>query len=1379
MMIQRSNLAVEISPEWMEKLSAVQYIAEGAISKVYRAKYNGQTIAIKTLANPEKKGSFQKEARHLTDLKEEWDATYPGTPLVFPDVIEDDTQQEPPFIFITWLEGEKLEDVLNKEPRLEEKDAVALMLQFGRLLGVLHKMDKALSDIKFENLWRMPGKNDDGSPRLMVSDWNVWNETPKDDDFARDLAYASYYLYMLPTGAHLRHDGYVLQIKSSLESEAFSGLSIFLQDFLRKALSPARNERFQTADDWLKPILELYSYWHSERYWVRGEIRGFKDRANAAIDLMEESIRVREYQRAYQQRSFAYRFYQQASALVKICDWREINLPEELSDSELEDIKRRLKQSPSEFVKHFLKTGIYKNAEEASGVFAEYAAQDGTMEESQQFWRWHILAKIAQKSKSYSFLEDYPGANDGVGNFFSHKYQQAEEIFGEMIRAFNAKDMDIALLSVLMGESEICKILQSAKDMGKPYEERKTAYDDALRKHEALMTGAKSQGLDTTKIFFCWTEAPDGVAELKKTFERDYASREELENMIRSAKSCAENTDWPKFNRVLEDAVRPNVDNARVGRLWAAQVEALLKQGSLENAYLVAQAAWFTLGMTEYIRAHWEVVRDLQFLTQKGDALTQPVETSSMPQPIAGNALPEDAVSQDSAHGNLPTSAELRAAQAMDASWEVFLSFAQKYKAAYVGKEFAFGKVYLALLKQVAEKAKVSNRLDYAWQLLPLVSGLEIEKDLQDFVKQQNKNALEQLRKYLNTILSNSKLLPNDQALVLLSNATGWVKRARTHWNHLPETERATLDSLDTLLNEIDSELVGRKQARDSYEASLKEQREQWRRAVRIIETLPAGLAARARVEQQKEFLVQSFDFLKRLDKTLAAYPQNKDLIQQEVDEVEGRLQKEFPVQVHALIEKEMNKHLVALKNMEKEKAKQNQAGWFGIWGRRIGLGVAVLLVFVIGAFLVAKLFGNAPATPVETTPATELPLPAVTVASPTEVVVPSITPTPSENPPTPLPTDTPSVEPTPSASFLLDDAQKSDFLAKFTAFPPNMEAIYVMDSSQAVFLPADKWQEHANAAKSENGKLKSLNLDTFNNLKAAGSTISVSWPGIVVDKSGYYAVWFEDTRQQSGNTGELTYQLLADGTVQPLILGKNSAEQAIGAQYKEKNPFTNVGIYSLNAGQTVEVVLDISKLPSPSTSPAFFGADRIVISRLPTLEGEVPWSEYSELKDRIVFWADDSTQEADAQKPKDTWQPFKVDPAWAKQYWGGNAQTITVTKDNAAVVEFVWQFPYVQGEDNLVLAVMRPVGAPGIAYAPVIYEVYVDKETVPQVQSQIPQAELGSGKPFIMDQQALNLKPGPHVIKVVVKVWQEKYKELGQPDLQLVVDAVILLLKK
>ncbi len=533
------------------------------------------------------------------------------------------------------------------------------------------------------------------------------------------------------------------------------------------------------------------------------------------------------------------------------------------------------------------------------------------------------------------------------------------------------------------------------------------------------------------------------------------------------------------------------------------------------------------------------------------------------------------------------------------------------------------------------------------------------------------------------------------------------------------------------------------------------------------VDDLKYFLAEKER--QEKERLAKEKAEKDRIEKE----SQDKAFLQMVVEE-EKRAKSQLAVQARQLnemkakldqsmVEKDdLGKKLVALERTKKNLGTDTLTYIFSA----IIVGIALLLGAGIG--WVVK-----PASP----PA--IVAPTATVAKPTKLPTntPTASPTIESNTPTtPIPAETlvPSETPVPlPTAAILTEAEQADFLKTYPDFPAILKNISVANSAIATYLPDSTSWFDEDKPEAAGQKMKYISDLQLTALK--GQTIQVKWPITQsVAEAGYYSFWIEDTQTKSG-TGDtsLTYQVFS-GQHGPLTpsFGTNQAKLVKSAGYKPKNPFVNIGVYHLDAGESIDVVLDITNIQFAPGS--YIGVDRVVMAHLPGLTGDGVWNQNPNIKDRtIFFWADDALQAPDTRKPAEGWVPVQIPPEQAVAYWDGNAQQIALTAENAGTAEFTWSFPYIQGPGKFQVGVLVP---PALDI-PVVYEVYLDDSTTPLTQKQIsdPAGSGVRGTLLELFDTPYDLPDGPHSLRVLVKV----YTGADKKDGLLVVDAAIILQPK
>lgn len=138
---------------WVQQYKILERIGKGRMAGVYKAVHRlGQVVAIKILPpskakDPQLIGRFQREARLALRLR------HPNIVRTFQMGQQNDLN----FIVMEYLEGETLDEVLNRRGKLPINEAVRLMHQ--ALMGLQHIHEQGLvhRDMKPANLMLVPG----------------------------------------------------------------------------------------------------------------------------------------------------------------------------------------------------------------------------------------------------------------------------------------------------------------------------------------------------------------------------------------------------------------------------------------------------------------------------------------------------------------------------------------------------------------------------------------------------------------------------------------------------------------------------------------------------------------------------------------------------------------------------------------------------------------------------------------------------------------------------------------------------------------------------------------------------------------------------------------------------------------------------------------------------------------------------------------------------------------------------------------------------------------------------------------------------------------------------------------------------------------------
>ena len=202
-----------------EKEFAVK-IMRPELSENMQARFHAESILLRRLASEEEKF---------------------GTHYI-PRLIVADRHANPPILVMEYATGENLKDLLDRDERLREPEALAIAEQFVHMLQVIHHAGITYQDMKIDNIFWDRQRN-----QIKVIDWNVVEEDNLEAGVPRDLLRFSTYVYRMLTGKPLTisQNQIVENIKSPSEWQKRSWGT---QRILERALRSTPSQRYENAE---------------------------------------------------------------------------------------------------------------------------------------------------------------------------------------------------------------------------------------------------------------------------------------------------------------------------------------------------------------------------------------------------------------------------------------------------------------------------------------------------------------------------------------------------------------------------------------------------------------------------------------------------------------------------------------------------------------------------------------------------------------------------------------------------------------------------------------------------------------------------------------------------------------------------------------------------------------------------------------------------------------------------------------------------------------------------------------------------------------------------------------------------------------------------
>lgn len=250
----------------------LDYLGGGQTAGVYRARVLPtqrserlpELVAVKLMApdlDAKTRIRFLQEVDILTELqraetglRELWEIKEPG-PSAVPTVWDEQRAGVAPFFVMTLAEGEPLDEILRRQRRLPEAQALNLARQIAEIFVALHEgLNRSYLDFQPRNFfWQAE------TERLMVIDWNLLS--PKGQaDVAGDLAQLAGLLRRMLTGGEAQTNGRA----GSVETKEWGEISRGARNILRRALDPRPALRYGTADELRIALQRQFGFW--QRY---------------------------------------------------------------------------------------------------------------------------------------------------------------------------------------------------------------------------------------------------------------------------------------------------------------------------------------------------------------------------------------------------------------------------------------------------------------------------------------------------------------------------------------------------------------------------------------------------------------------------------------------------------------------------------------------------------------------------------------------------------------------------------------------------------------------------------------------------------------------------------------------------------------------------------------------------------------------------------------------------------------------------------------------------------------------------------------------------------------------------------------------------------
>ncbi|MCB8924078.1 MAG: hypothetical protein H6652_00470 [Ardenticatenaceae bacterium] len=249
----------------------IRYLGEGVTAQVYLAERTlvtdgveqfpqGSRVAIKMLQDnlPEDiVQSFRDEPNTIGELLRGFGQNEPVlVPRVVERVIGSDLPQQ--FLAMEFVTGRPLNELIEEDGPLSEKDALLIAAQMLAVLNVLHtKVRRSYIDFQLQNIWWQAE-----SRQIKVMDWNhvspQASEGHRPDGVLDDLTRFGAYLYQMVTGKGALQSGETAHaLTRRVEAQQREKISIGLWHIIYRALHPNPEHRYQMAAEFRKKVIEL------------------------------------------------------------------------------------------------------------------------------------------------------------------------------------------------------------------------------------------------------------------------------------------------------------------------------------------------------------------------------------------------------------------------------------------------------------------------------------------------------------------------------------------------------------------------------------------------------------------------------------------------------------------------------------------------------------------------------------------------------------------------------------------------------------------------------------------------------------------------------------------------------------------------------------------------------------------------------------------------------------------------------------------------------------------------------------------------------------------------------------------------------------------
>ena len=538
-------------------------IGEGLTSVVFRAKLDQEPVVVKTLKESSSdvvKDFFMQEAKNIISFSNKWKEYFPDIDPVTPKYHGGDGNTVPPFLVMALISGEQIPNLIGRDGALDEKTALALAVQMGKMFKVLHEgLNQTYSDIKFDNFWIIPGEGEAG-PTMKVTDWNVLLDK-NDENIRRDLFYASVYLYTMLTG--FTPEFSLGKLRDPLEkAELFNNLTKGTQTFLRRSLHNNFDRRYATASAWYEALYDLDQVWIETPSTLN---------LNASKSLNDGEIakKDKDLQRAGEE-------YRRAQLYLEVSESKGKG-NEEIWDRLFSKMEEGFESANyQEQGYRFLSGMNFTKAMEAFDEGADISPEGGEL-----LRRWYWVAHSAHQvgQDDYRIIQDR--VYTGMDAFVQGEWEKAENLFEDVVLEFR-ENPPLGLQSLWI-ESKIYYLDIQAK---KAHSEER--YDDAVTLYrEARELGRKLPKEPATD----WAEEIGDINTVVQRYSEYARSIGEAKEQISYAEMAVADFDWDKAAKHFRNASLAAPDERFPFKAWMKAAKEQFAQGDLEKGMALLEGS--------------------------------------------------------------------------------------------------------------------------------------------------------------------------------------------------------------------------------------------------------------------------------------------------------------------------------------------------------------------------------------------------------------------------------------------------------------------------------------------------------------------------------------------------------------------------------------------------------------------------------------------------------------------------------------------------------------------------------------------------------------------------------------------------------------------